>query len=595
MLHKKTIAFLLFMTLVLSSQGYCEVKKVSEPLNDASKSLKNAQDLFKNAPEQLKKSAPLISNPLKKVSAEFRKDSVDVVLLLDSSGSMKHTDPFNLRLPAAKLFVSLLGAKDRVSIVSFATNTRVLIPLTLVKGQDENRDQLIKAINKVTSTGLWTNIYDALDKGYEILDKNARKDSQPIVILMSDGKMDTSDTALDAKLTEALKTTLLRKYKERGITIYTLAFSEESDKNLLEYIAKATNGLFYVDLTSDNLHMRFTSIFENLKAPDMLPMEENSFLVDKTIEEVTIIANKATQQTTITLVSPAKKEYTVKAKPDFIKWSPSNQFDMITLTKPEAGRWIIKFSTEKGNKAYIVTNLKLQTDFNSQYIKMNDQITVNSWLVKDKDIIVEPAILSRITMTTELSLPDGKSNLIPLYDNGEGVDKVKGDGRYAGVIKPVSPGQYILKVRASGGTFERSQNFTFIVNKPEEVMPLTEKNPPEKETENKAENKDNEKENPQPLKQDIEKELKPQAEKKTSAGDKNILDTKITLGNRIKGLTLRPALFTLLKINVVLLLIVALYFLTKKTSLLTNAIVEKLKKPLTGLKSLKIKRKRKKK
>jgi hypothetical protein len=40
------------------------------------------------------------------------KASMDVVLVMDSSGSMKKTDPLSLRIPAAKLFVSLLDKDD---------------------------------------------------------------------------------------------------------------------------------------------------------------------------------------------------------------------------------------------------------------------------------------------------------------------------------------------------------------------------------------------------------------------------------------------------------------------------------------------------
>jgi hypothetical protein len=364
-----------------------------------------------------------------------------------------------------------------------------------------------------------------------------------------------------------------------------MAFSEESDKELLEYIANAANGLFYVDLTSDNLHMRFTSIFENLKAPDMLPMQDNSFLVDKSIEEVTIIANKSSPQTTITLLSPTKKMYTAKAMPESIKWSPSDKFDMITLTAPEAGRWSIKFSTEKGNKAYIVTNLKLQTDFNSQYVKINEEIIVNSWLLKDKEVITTPEILSKITMSIELTNPDEHIDHIALFDNGDAPDKIKNDGRYAGVIKASTPGQYTLKVKAASSTFERSQNFTYIANKPNDVMPLTD-SPHEAKPETEIPNI--EKEQSQPLKQDIEKALKPKEESKT--GLLANLKAASIFGDNIKGLTLKNALNSLLKINAILISIVGVFLLLKKTRVIKSAISGRFGKLLKRINLKKLKK-----
>jgi Mg-chelatase subunit ChlD len=50
----------------------------------------------------------------------------DVVLLIDSSGSMKRTDPFNFRKNAAKLFISLLGTDDRVAVMSFGDAATML-------------------------------------------------------------------------------------------------------------------------------------------------------------------------------------------------------------------------------------------------------------------------------------------------------------------------------------------------------------------------------------------------------------------------------------------------------------------------------------
>ncbi|MFQ3574501.1 MAG: VWA domain-containing protein, partial [Thermodesulfovibrionales bacterium] len=42
-----------------------------------------------------------------------------IVLLIDSSGSMKKTDPKSYRKPAAKLFVSLIGEEYKIAVLSF--------------------------------------------------------------------------------------------------------------------------------------------------------------------------------------------------------------------------------------------------------------------------------------------------------------------------------------------------------------------------------------------------------------------------------------------------------------------------------------------
>ena len=44
--------------------------------------------------------------------------SIDISLIIDSSGSMKDNDPNDMRYSAAKLFINLLAVGDQVGVVS---------------------------------------------------------------------------------------------------------------------------------------------------------------------------------------------------------------------------------------------------------------------------------------------------------------------------------------------------------------------------------------------------------------------------------------------------------------------------------------------
>ncbi len=78
------------------------------------------------------------SPPAAASAAEHKTESegADIVLLIDSSGSMKKTDPHDYRKTAAKLFISLLGRDDRAGIVSFGENAKLLLPLTQNTGKE---------------------------------------------------------------------------------------------------------------------------------------------------------------------------------------------------------------------------------------------------------------------------------------------------------------------------------------------------------------------------------------------------------------------------------------------------------------------------
>ncbi|MBI3773946.1 MAG: VWA domain-containing protein [Gammaproteobacteria bacterium] len=125
---------------------------------------------------------------------------IDVVVVVDSSGSMKQSDPQTLRIPAAKLFFSLLGAEDSSALISFSGDGKTLLDLTPLTS-DAARTRLLRAADHITSNGLYTNLYAALTRAHELLAKDPASNNPRYIVLMSDGKMDSGDAQRDAALT----------------------------------------------------------------------------------------------------------------------------------------------------------------------------------------------------------------------------------------------------------------------------------------------------------------------------------------------------------------------------------------------------------
>ncbi|MFP5507024.1 MAG: VWA domain-containing protein, partial [Gammaproteobacteria bacterium] len=119
------------------------------------------------------------------------KTGVDAVLVIDSSGSMKWTDPRRLRVPAAKLFLTLLGEHDRAGIISFSDNGYPVLGLTPAGKTGQPR--LFAAVEKVSEKGAYTNLHAALSKGLEMLAREGDPQRRRMLVLMTDGKMDTGD------------------------------------------------------------------------------------------------------------------------------------------------------------------------------------------------------------------------------------------------------------------------------------------------------------------------------------------------------------------------------------------------------------------
>lgn len=173
----------------------------------------------------------------------------EVVLLLDSSGSMSGT-PINETKEAATKFVnSVLEQQATVSIVTYSGSASIKNEFT------RRHKALQNSIDNIHANGT-TNIDDALSTAHNLLkDGNAEK---KIILLMSDGL--PNEGRVDNELIA-----LANSIRSDGIYIYTLGFfndlsdAEKSDaQSLMEAIADP--GSHYEVENADELEFFFEDI-----------------------------------------------------------------------------------------------------------------------------------------------------------------------------------------------------------------------------------------------------------------------------------------------------------------------------------------------
>ncbi len=121
------------------------------------------------------------------------KQAVDIILLIDTSGSMGAADYRPNRLAAAqdaaRLFARrkvLQGYRDRVGVIGFGGQPTTVCPLT------DDLDQVDAAINKLTLTHSGTMIGHALRAAYTELERH--NSPRQGIVLLSDGA-DEYDTS----------------------------------------------------------------------------------------------------------------------------------------------------------------------------------------------------------------------------------------------------------------------------------------------------------------------------------------------------------------------------------------------------------------
>ena len=171
-----------------------------------------------------------------------RKDAV-LTFVIDVSGSMGMQNRLGLVKKALRLLVKQLRPADKIGIVVYGTDARVVLPHTSVV----NREHILERIDALRPEGV-TNVEDGIHKGYELARKNAQSDSINRVILCSDGVANEGVTSPKDLLKQ------IRDYvDDDGIFLTTVGFGMGNyNDTLMEELAKKGNGNYaYVDTLNE--------------------------------------------------------------------------------------------------------------------------------------------------------------------------------------------------------------------------------------------------------------------------------------------------------------------------------------------------------
>ncbi len=393
-------------------------------------------------------------------------EKLDAVLLLDSSGSMLLTDPQRLRDQGARLFTQFLKPEDRLAIVSFADKATVLRPL--VPYNPQFADEIESSITRIDSSGSYTDLLSAIRTAKTVLAENPRDDAQPIIVLLSDGKMDPDpQVGSQQALSIELLNVLLPELKSKGIKIYTLAFSEQADKDLLASIALGTDGINWYTDSVQTVHKSYADLFLAVKKPQMVPLTSKGFQVDENVQEATFYISRNGERE-LEVMSPSGLAITPTTKAENVRWFKSDKFDVITVLRPEVGNWKISGLQPEEGFATILTNIKLLTEWPSTVTAEEELLLEAQLYESDKPVsLPEVSGVSRvafqITPTDQVSEPIIREFL---HDDGTHGDRIAKDGVFSSFVTIEEAGEYKLRVIAQTPTFQRTQQLPFRVKPP---------------------------------------------------------------------------------------------------------------------------------
>ena len=376
----------------------------------------------------------------------------DVRVLIDVSGSMKKNDPENLRAPALRLLVGLMGEDTRAGVWTFGQYVNMLIPWSDVDGQwkEKARD----ASQEIHSKALFTNIEEALKRSSRDWTK-PKEGTDRHLILLTDGIVDVDKDPTVSELSrQRILDELLPRLNNADAKIHTISLSNNADQALLKQLSGTTGGIFHKAEEADGLERIFLRMFENVSQADTVPLEGNKFTIDSSIEEATILVFKNDEKPT-QFKTPSGQVFDKSNHPENVTWHEENNYDLVTLKTPISGTWEILAKMDPDNRVMVVTNLQIRHSDVPKVAYKTPEFNFLLALAQDGEIISRPAFLRFVSIDTSYS--DTPVTQV-LNDNGENGDDVAGDGIFAANIQLANnlpKGTYQFNVLVDGTTFKR--------------------------------------------------------------------------------------------------------------------------------------------
>jgi len=188
--------------------------------------------------DSLRPPQPEVVAAMLKSWQEFAKKPSQVVVVVDSSGSMSGN-----KLPAVqntlRNYIQSLGPKEQIAVIDFDSEIRTPVK---VNGSPEGQANGMEFIGNLRADG-GTRLYDSALEARNWLQKNLRKDAINAVVILTDGDDSGSNIDLN-KLSQELEKSNFSS--DKRIAFFTVGYGNEGEFNpeVLKQIAELNGGYY---------------------------------------------------------------------------------------------------------------------------------------------------------------------------------------------------------------------------------------------------------------------------------------------------------------------------------------------------------------
>lgn len=375
----------------------------------------------------------------------------DVRLLIDVSGSMKQSDPNNLRAPALELIVRLLPPGSKAGVWLFGDGVRTLLPHVVI--DDAWRDKAVQSVRVIDNSGQRTNIPAALDAALYDLNR-LDPDYRTSVVLLTDGKVDVSSSAVaNANAARLLLEEQAPILGQTGVPVHTVALSSEADWAFLRKLAESTQGLAEKAESADSLTRVFLQALEMVAPTARVPIEGGEFQIDEGVSQLTaLIFSGADERTKVELIDPDNQALAPDSNREGVRWFSNEKFSLVTVDSPKPGRWRLVAPSSEENRITVISDLSIDVDPLPNSLPLDQPTELGVRLVDRDGVITSAELLSLFDIKVTIQDPSNASEIIDVV----ALYQIPSSGEYRIAMPAFSkPGLHKITVRVEADTLVR--------------------------------------------------------------------------------------------------------------------------------------------
>lgn len=184
---------------------------------------------------------------------------VDVMLVLDNSGSMRRNDPRGLMREVVTTFAERLPEGCRLGLVHFDQEVHLVLELTETLAEDFAATTK-ESLARLDYGGRWTDLPAGIERATYELRTRGRPDAEKIVVFLTDGIVDLGDLEKDRAQAHWLRESLAVEARDLGIRIFGVAFTEAADFRLIQSVTQTTRGEYFRVMEASDIPTVFETI-----------------------------------------------------------------------------------------------------------------------------------------------------------------------------------------------------------------------------------------------------------------------------------------------------------------------------------------------